>query len=411
MYNNDRINGSVCYFQSMYLKDKESLDDNIDHDNRLFRNIRDSFSKAYAFGSKEGMADPAFRDIDTAQRFLHGNNLPFKTERMMIKDFVITDDSIPVVDSHIFVSVYPDVGTVNVTVNLRVEGIDTETLVFMRHMQGNDRKLTMTRYDGTVEKWSISQLVQHITDAMGVTPRGQQNGYLVEINDFGGYQEIDDIFKHEKHRLYGIMTGDEGWEHLDPSLAEKRIETGWSSRNFVSVVAFGNAFLLLDLWNSKAYKDYMQHQNRFFDQYYGSMDDYFKMRSPVAGVNHGLFFAVETGVLIKTFSQNVLDLQDEWMSRKKSFGFKIGQMKKYREYLIIAIDKVEDVAISEMGELQNLVMKSLRIYPVIERLRNLLDIIESGLEINYSTQMNHFMAILTIAGLLFSLIQVISIFI
>ena len=63
-----------------------------------------------------------------------------------------------------------------------------------------------------------------------------------------------------------------------------------------------------------------------------------------------------------------------------------------------------------MGEVQTLVMKSLKIYPVSERLRNLLDILESGLEISYSTRMNDFMAVLAVAGAVFGLIQVISIF-
>ena len=408
---NDTINCSICYIHSMYLKDKSLLDKDIDNDNRVFRNISKKFRKVYAFGSEAGMNDNAFSDIGTAQNFLHGSGLPFNTERLLIKDYIISDDMIPVKDSHIFVSAYPDVGTVSIMVNLRVEGIDTESLVFMRHMQGNDKKLTVTDTEGVSEQLSISQIVDCIVKSMDVTIGGKQDGYLVEINDIADYNKIEDIYAHEKHRLYGIMTGDEGWEHLDPELAEKRIQTGWSSRNFVSVVAFGNAFLMLNLWNSDRYKDYMSHQEKFFDKYYGSMDRYFGMRSNVAGVNHGLFFAVETGILIKTFSQNVLDLQDEWMSKKKSYVSKIGQMKKYREYLIIAIDKVEDVAISEMGELQTLIMKSLKIYPVIERLKNLLDILESGLEISYSTRINDFMAVIAVAGALFGLIQVISIFI
>ena len=63
-----------------------------------------------------------------------------------------------------------------------------------------------------------------------------------------------------------------------------------------------------------------------------------------------------------------------------------------------------------MGELQQLVMESLRIHPVIERLRNLLDILEAGLDLMYSTRTNFFVNMLTILGLVFSLIQVIGIF-
>ena len=131
----------------------------------------------------------------------------------------------------------------------------------------------------------------------------------------------------------------------------------------------------------------------------------------MAGVNHGLFFAVETGALVKSFSQSILDQQDTWMREDlKSFAGEIRRMKRFRRDLIIAINSVENVGISEMGELQQLVMESLRIHPVIERLRNLLDILEAGLDLMYSTRTNFFVNMLTILGLVFSLIQVIGIF-
>ena len=80
----------------MYLKDKSLLDRDIDHENTVFKNIRKKFKKAYSYVSEDGMKDDAFEDIATAQRFLHGNGLPFNTERLIIKDYYITDDMVGV---------------------------------------------------------------------------------------------------------------------------------------------------------------------------------------------------------------------------------------------------------------------------------------------------------------------------
>ena len=86
------------------------------------------------------------------------------------------------------------------------------------------------------------------------------------------------------------------------------------------------------------------------------------------------------------------------------------EMKEFRGNLILTISSVENIGISEMGELQQLILESLKIHPVIDRLKDLLDILEAGLDLLYSTRTNFFVNILTVLGLLLSLIQVLELF-
>lgn len=406
----DRISGSVCYIQTMYLEGSKSLRNTHGEVNCIFQALNEHYHDTVLYDSEAAADIPAFRDIRTAQNFLHGGGLPFRAERLLIRDFSIHDDVIPIIDSHVMAVAYPEMGSVSVMVNLCIKDIDTESLVFMRHMQGNGKKLTITAPDGSTRSMTISEITNEVISHMCVTLGGHQGGYLLELNNFCGYEHISDILESEPNRLYGIMTGDEGWEYLAKDLAEERVASRWSSRSFVSMIAFGNAFLLLNLFGSPEYTDYLTHQKRFFTEYYQAENPYFTLRAPIAGVNHGIFFAAEVGLLIKTFSQNVLDRQDSWIKGKLSFSTKISEMKDIRKDLIMAIGQVEDLGISEIGELQSLVMQSLKIHPVIDRLKNLLDILESGLELHYSTHTNFFVNLLAIIGLLFSLIELCSMF-
>ena len=397
------ISGGVCYLRYAYLQNREA---NLSES--VFAALKRTYKTVYL--EEERAENPLLRDLFTAQGFLHGGGLPFDTRRAVIGGFGAESERFSIGEMQLMVSVYPQVGVIAVAVGLEIQHASTDDFVFLRHMQGNGERLSVVTPDKKFET-TVSLLTQSVFEAVGLPLGGTQDFYIAELHSVDGYDNVPDLIEREPRRLYGILTGDEGWEHLPEGLARERLAHGWSSREFVSAIAFGNGFLLLNLWDSPAAQSYLAHQQKIFHTYYGGMNPYFLMRSSMAGVNHGLFFAVETGALVKSFSQSILDQQDTWMREDlKSFAGEIRRMKRFRRDLIIAINSVENVGISEMGELQQLVMESLRIHPVIERLRNLLDILEAGLDLMYSTRTNFFVNMLTILGLVFSLIQVIGIF-
>ena len=68
--------------------------------------------------------------------------------------------------------------------------------------------------------------------------------------------------------MYGIISGDEGWNHIPEELADARIQPDWSSRDFVEFITFGSNFLLLNLIDSPAAKRYRENQVAFRGTYY-----------------------------------------------------------------------------------------------------------------------------------------------
>ena len=203
--------------------------------------------------------------------------------------------------------------------------------------------------------------------------------------------------------LYGILTGDEGWKYVNNDLAVKRISNSWGSRKFVKFIAFGVNFLLLNLNNSITEKEYEKQQKGFSSKYYGDMNEYFKLKSKFAGVNHGILFAVETVMAIKTVTKYILDRQSS--SKKyedERFSVAMKRTKAYRRDLMITLNKVEQIDISELGELEDLVLRTQNINPVIEKIKYLLELLDADLSLMYSQQTNKLVNFLTVFGIMIS---------
>ena len=75
--------------------------------------------------------------------------------------------------------------------------------------------------------------------------------------------------------------------------------------------------------------------------------------------------------------------------------------------MIRMLSKVDTISISELGELDDLVVRELGVSERIESVRNLLELLESNLDLMYSTNTNHMVTLLTVIGLVFALIQVV----
>lgn len=75
--------------------------------------------------------------------------------------------------------------------------------------------------------------------------------------------------------------------------------------------------------------------------------------------------------------------------------------------MIRMLNRVETVSISELGELDTLVLRQLNTSERVESIRNLLELLESDLDLLYSTNTNRMVTFLTLLGLLFALIQII----
>ena len=74
------------------------------------------------------------------------------------------------------------------------------------------------------------------------------------------------------------------------------------------------------------------------------------------------------------------------------------KLKAYRGELITTLNKVENLSISEIGELERVMLISQQIDPIIEKIKYLLELLESELDLLYSTNTNNLVNFLTAAG-------------
>lgn len=91
--------------------------------------------------------------------------------------------------------------------------------------------------------------------------------------------------------------------------------------------------------------------------------------------------------------------------KNKSINKLIGKTKRYRAELLTTLKKVESLSISELGEMEAVLLNSLQINPILEKLKYLLELIESELELLYQNSTNTLVNILTVAGLLIAILQ------
>ena len=79
------------------------------------------------------------------------------------------------------------------------------------------------------------------------------------------------------------------------------------------------------------------------------------MDSVTSGVNHGIYFSCETGMVAKTISANVLDRQSQKIhTRPSRVSTEIRNTKELRRDLILTLNRLEDIGMAELGELDKL---------------------------------------------------------
>jgi len=384
----DRASGKVCFLHFFYVKGEHRLKQGIN----------------VAKGN-----DPHEREVrhgfETAEGFLYGGGLHFQTERCFFADVSVRAEGIPICESHAVLSVYPELGIAQVSVNFTVDETIPDNFVYLHQVQC--ARADFFEIDG--EKGSIPGLCEHLLERGGL--RGFRQGptaIITELNSFGDRSNGADLGADECRCLYGILTGDEGYSHVPEALARKRMEVEWTSRDFVKVIIFSNNYVLLNLNRQEVHRDYLDTQRPYAEHFFGSLNEYFTMNAPTAGVNHGLFFSVETGMLIKTAADRLLNgMPDISQPHGAMVRDEIKRNKRYRGELIATLSRVEMVSISELGELDNLVVENLSVSKRIESIRYLLELVESDLDLLYNTNTNRMVNMLTGLGVLLALTQVI----
>ena len=114
---------------------------------------------------------------------------------------------------------------------------------------------------------------------------------------------------------------------------------------------------------------------------------------------------MELVMLIKTICNRILRRQAAFYSKKSlNVSRDIAETRRYRGELLATLNKVENLAISEIGEMEKVLLISQQIDPIIEKLKYLLELVESELDLLYQNSTNRLVNILTVMGLVISAI-------
>lgn len=397
----DVISGSICYFRSFSISDISANN----HD--TISTIKESFKKEYTHLCYSEKENEVLKNIKTAQEFLHPSGLPFLPERIIIEDLKFSHDTLPIKDSCIMFTVFPEIGVVSLAINLTFEKATTDEVIFLKQCAGGEQ--FNVENNNTTNKLTINNVFDNLIKAGNIPTDAFTSNCLLEINEFGANDDLESILANETNRIYGLLTGDEGWQFASQDLAKERLSQNWGSRKFVKFIVFDTNFLLFNLNKNKTELDYEKHQNEYTSKYHGSLNNYFSMKSTFAGINHGILFSIETVIAMKTVTKNILNKQTYFRTKKvENFNAAIKRTKSYRQDLMLTLNKLQEMDISELGELESLVLKSQQIDPVIEKIKYLLELLESDLSLMYSQQTNKLVNLLTIFGLLFTIIQTIT---
>lgn len=361
--------------------------------------LRQEVAAVYPDALFEDADHPIFRDFKTVQEFLHGGGLPFDCWRVLLCDVPVTMEKASVYRLQILFTAFPEINIGKLTFNLQFQNASTSQMVYLHHCNSNGAKL----YFSDEVSYSIREIYDNVLRKMRFYGKHGQTAHLIELNRFGDMEDVAEIMQREKKRMYGIISGDEGWNHIPEELAAERIKADWSSRDFVEFITFGSNFLLLNLVHSKAAQNYRANQTGFGGAYYGGMNPYFALNPAIAGVNHGIIFSVELVMAIKTIAHRILEFQASFQkSRTGNFDEDIKRTKDYRRELISTLNRVENIDMTELGELEKVILTSQQITPIIDKIKYLLELLESELNLMYQTRTNTIANAIAVLGLIFT---------
>lgn len=388
----ETASGKICFMQFYYLNAADSMN------TARIRNLQE----------REGEDVAVLRDaFAAAEGFLYGGNLHFPAIRHF-RCTKVRSEKVDIADSHLIVSFYPSSGIIQVSINLTLEDVACDDFVFLHQVQCAGPGFFMI--DGVSE--SIPGCCERIIRECGIKHfQPGATSIITEVNRFGICKDPQNLSLDEQRCLYGMLTGDEGYLHVPQPLVEERMAQSWTSRDFVRVIAFSSNYVLLNFNRGETYADYIDYQKPYADRYFGDLNEYFTMDAPTAGVNHGLFFSAETGQLIRTGTQRLMGASSQVHAAHGFFVTDdIKRNKHIRAEMIRTLNKLDQMNITELGSLDDLVMESLDVSKKVENIRSLLELVESDLDLLYSTTTNRMVTLLTILGLLFALIQTINSF-
>ena len=359
-----------------------------------------AFPGAVHYDVSEKTDDPYIKDMQTVERFLHGGGQAYRVVRFFLNDFCPDFKESGFSGWCVVLSFFEEFGIMSVSFHYSLRDTSTDKLIALRQFGANKK------YKFTHDSCSCSDLAEKVSLSLGFSKR-VESSFLCEITKFGDYTDISEIEKNEACRLYGILSGDEGYAFVPEHILRERLANSWGSRDFIRLYASRQTFLFINMLNCPRHDDYLKREEEFGARTYGACDPYFYIGECPLTVNHGILFSVEFVMILKVMVTGVLAFQTEHRKKKfSSYYRKISETRELRRKIIKVLEKVEHIEISEIGELSAMLLVSQHIAPTVEHVKYLLELLEADLTLTYSEINNFMIMLLTVIGVLLAMWEV-----
>ena len=386
----ETASGKVCFMQFY------SLDSRVSMNTAKLRNLQEE---------EPDETDEICEAFELAEHCLYGSQLPFPALRHYRRT-EIHSEKVRIADSHAVVSFYTRSNVAQVSVCLSLENVSCDDIVYLHQIQ-NAAEAFFT-VDGQL--CSIPQLCEETLKECGLRRfSAGETSMIVELNRFGSCTDPLSLSPDDLRCLYGMLTGEEGYLHVPQERVEKTMANCWTGHDYAKVFASGSDAVLLNFNRGETYADYIDYEKPYAERYFNGLNDCFTMDAPTAGIDHGLYFALETGQLFRTVTDRFLSRD---MNVNASHGFfvsdDIKQNRQIREELIRTLEQAARMTSAEPESLNGFVQRTLGVPQILGSIRSKLDLVESDLDLLYSSATNRMVTLLTVLGLLFAVLQIVN---
>lgn len=362
--------------------------------------IKGLFGSVTVYDEDMQTDDPNIKDMQTAQKFLRGGGQTYKVYRAFINDIRLGADEKGPQRFCIMCTYFEESDIISISFHYELKGITSDEVIAVRQSGVH------VEYESADGRLSCSAIATKIRTDLGLSVH-DESSTLIEITKFGDYDSLSKIEQEKKNLLYGMLSGDEGYEFVPDELVDQRLALSWGSRDFIRIYAAKQAFLFVNLIKTPHQREYLDRQIRFGTATYGGCDPYFFMEECPLTVNHGILFSVEFVMVLKALVNEVLMFQTKHRKRVHASYYKrIRETREFRRKIIKVLEKVEQTQIAEIGELSAVLLNSQHVAPIIEEVKYLLELLEGDLSLIYSERNNAMVTVLTVLGLLLAVWQV-----
>jgi hypothetical protein len=365
-------------------------------------------------------------EVDKVSSFLATNDATknaLRIELDKLKIHILVGNQIVCVPVHVALSHYRLANIAILMMNMTITECVTDDVISIRHSLYHDPQFD---FEYGIDKKGdfkhkkkcnildmmncyIKSILEACENSVEHSLKACHKGIVIELRDVHGVETVEEIVVNHTRELYGLLSCDEGYRKIAKVTAEKALSITWASRDFLSIFAFSECVIEINLVKSDLYEDYITEQMAFFKHYFGSVPSYYRRYLPLRNNNHPRIysrriFIVENVLVMRV----VLDVTKAQMIALRHTS----SIQELRKIVMNTLKILPDLEANELDKQRKCVLQATGVLSIVEDVRRSLDTAETELMILHQEQVNYWMiGIATISAIAAFMAVFISIYV